>query len=116
MDRPYRLLIAVHISFGRAPRGGPTSSYGVTVHLDSNGCNVRKGGLRPRPPKERIVDLRIGDQVLFDGHWLTVQGITAFSEQWLTEEAAQRPRSEGYLYRPKDRTADDIPVIWCNEK
>lgn len=116
MDRPYRLLIAVHICFGRAPGGGPTSSYGVTVHLDSEGRNVRKGGLRPRPPKERIVDLRVGDQVLFDDQWLTVHRIAAFSEQWLTEESAQKTRSEGYLYRPKDRTADDVPVIWCNDK
>jgi hypothetical protein len=69
----------------------------------------------PRPPKQRIVDLRAGDQVLFQGKWRSIKEIAASSESWVTAEQAQRPRECGYCYKPMNRTAADLPVIWCND-
>ena len=39
----------------------------IIVHLLPDGTNRLKSGVRPRPPKSRIVDLCVDDEVLVEG-------------------------------------------------
>jgi hypothetical protein len=62
--------------------------------------STAKGGNgRPRPPRRRTVDLRVGDFLLCNGRWARVVGARAFSSAWLTEAEAAAYYGDGYVYR-----------------
>lgn len=71
----------------------------LVVPLQRDGNSIGRSG-RPRPPKQRTIDLRVGDQVLSDGTWHRVLGIETYRENLLTEQQAAHLTHEfGYLYR-----------------
>ena len=73
---PYRLIHSLRIHYDN-----PDSSawkWEFIVHLLPHGTNRLKSGVRPPPPKTRIVDLRIGGELLVEGAWRKVLGISTF--------------------------------------
>ena len=80
----YRLILRLRIVYRRNERGGSTE---CCVSIDRNGCSMHKN-LCPRPPKRRVVDLRVGDQFMNQGRWETVLKITCDGEYVLTDEQA----------------------------
>lgn len=95
----HRLILCVYIEFVPEPPDNRHSA--LVVWLDRQGNNVRRSGVRPRPPKQRVIDLREGDQLLQDGRWRTVERIQAYRGFWLTDEQAATHGDDGggYLYR-----------------
>jgi hypothetical protein len=89
----YRIIFSLWFDLGRLPDG---SSIGLVVPLDRNG-----NGVHARPcHKARIIDLRAGDEILFDGICRRIVKVFAYRDAWLTEEDAIRRRDEGYVYPP----------------
>jgi hypothetical protein len=94
----YRLIYRLRITFQRTP-----AIYEVCVNLDCNGCNLLKSGAQPRPPKTRIVELRVGDEFLFDGQWRRALAIEVDSEYMMTDEqAAEHRGSHGWLVKARE--------------
>jgi hypothetical protein len=94
---PYRLIHSLRIEYAH---DGPGKRE-IIVNLRPDGTNRLKSGARPRPPKMRIVDLRIGDEVLVEGQWRNVLGIRTFFEREVSDgEAAEhgaRETAEGWI-------------------
>jgi hypothetical protein len=99
----HRLIHCVYIEL--APLDEHTCGTAVVVWLDRQGNSVRRGSVRPRPPKQRVIDLRAGDQLLQDGRWRTVENIRVYRGFWLTDEQAAEHSEDGdgYLYKLPDR-------------
>ena len=97
-----RIIYSLRIEYAHNGRG----KREIIAHLTPDGTNRLKSGVRPRPPKTRIVDLRVGDQMLVEGHWRKVLAISTFFERVVSdEEAAEHaalPRAEGWLTRCRD--------------
>lgn len=98
---PYRLIHSLRIQYQSEGPG----KHEIIAKLTKDGMNQLKSGARPRPPKQRIVDLRAGDEVLVEGQWRKVLGLSAFLEREVSdEEAAEhaaKPGAEGWLTRLK---------------
>jgi hypothetical protein len=62
----------------------------IIAHLTQYGMNRLKSGVRPRPSKTRIVDLRVGDEMLVEGQWRRVLAISTFFERNVSDEEAAR--------------------------
>ena len=92
----YRLITALRIQLEPPPG---VSSQEIIANLDGDGCNLLKGGVRPRAPKARIVDLRPGDYALLNGMWRKVIGLVMHSEQVLTDEQAAEHEGRGWLVK-----------------
>lgn len=89
---PYRLISALRLNMGRNRHGAIQE---IIVNLNSEGGNRLKSGARPRPPKQRIVDLRPGDEILHEGRWKKVYGLEVFRELVLSDEEAERHAAGG---------------------
>lgn len=100
MDLPktHRLIFSLLLDI--TPRDAkPGELCQLVVPLRRDGNAAGRSGL-PRPPKQRTIDLRVGDGILSNGTWRTVLGIEAYREHWLTEdEATNLEHGQGCLYR-----------------
>ena len=92
MERPYRIIYSVAVDLA----GGDC----VVIPLDRDGQASVDGG-RPKPPKERTIELRPGDDVLIGGGWRRVRSIRAEHDAWLSaNEIRHLGGIDGFLYRP----------------
>ena len=73
----------------------------IIARLDRQGCNLLKSGVQPRAPKTRIVDVRVGDDVLLQGQWRRVVGISMHQEWMLTDEEAAKHEGDGWLVKAR---------------
>lgn len=81
-----------------------------TAELDRNGNAMEGRGPdwaaddgRPKD-KERTIDLRRGDEVMWSGGWCKVKSIRAERAKLITEsEIVDLPANLGYIYRMVDR-------------
>jgi hypothetical protein len=104
-DATHRVLKAIYFELASRSDQPLNSSHALVVWLDRRGMSKAKNGNgKPRPPKQRTVDLRVGDCLLCDGRWARITGARQFSSAWLTEAAAEAYFGEGYLYRMADPT------------
>jgi hypothetical protein len=73
----------------------------IIAHLLPDGTNRLKSGVMPRPPKTRIADLRVGDEMLVEGQWRKVLAISTFFERVVSDEEAAthaaQPDAEGWV-------------------
>lgn len=101
MDSPktHRLIFSLLLDITPGPAAKPGELCQLVVPLRRDGNSIGRSG-RARPPKQRTIDLRVGDQVMSDGMWRKVLAIEAYREHWLTEhEATNLNHEQGYLYR-----------------
>ena len=90
---PYRLIHSLRIHYDN-----PDSSawqWEIIVHLLPDGTNRLKSGARPRPTESRIVDLRVGDELLVGGRWRKVLGIRTFFEREISDDEAAKHAVRG---------------------
>ncbi len=92
----FRLITALRIELEPPPG---VHSQGIIANLDHDGSNLLKSGVQPRLPKTRIVDVRVGDDVLLGGQWRKVVGLVMHSEQMLTDEQAAEHEGRGWLVK-----------------
>jgi hypothetical protein len=95
----YRLIYSLRVELEPPPG---TFYSAIIVNLDRHGCNMLKGGLRPRKPKVRAVDIRAGDDVLVNGQWRRVVGVSMLSERMLTDEEAATHDGAGWLVKARE--------------
>ena len=102
-DKPYRIIYAVLFRLAPLPEDAPGSITELVMQLDRRG-NAIVAKIQPRDRSKRIVDLRIGDDLLVGRKWRTITAVSSFSDNWLTEEWAasklKQPNGDGYLHRP----------------
>jgi hypothetical protein len=100
LDATHRVLRAIYFELAPQPDEPPGSSHALVVWLDRFGRSKAKGGNgKPRPPKRRTVDLRVGDCLLCNSRWARITGARAFSSAWLTDAEASAYSGDGYVYR-----------------
>lgn len=95
-----RLIYSLRIQYAH---DGPGKRE-IIAHLTKEGMNRLQSGVRPRPPKTRIVDLR--DEMLVEGQWRKVLAISTFFERRISgedaAEHAKQPDAEGWLTPSRD--------------
>jgi hypothetical protein len=104
-DATHRVLRAIYFELALLPEEPPSKSSALIVWLNRDGTAQNRGGThngRPRPPKRRAVDLRIGDELLCGGRWAKITGARAFSSAWLTFAEAAEYSGDGYVYRVRE--------------
>jgi hypothetical protein len=100
--KTHRLILWLLLEITPGPDSKPGEMCQVVVPLKRDGNSAGRSGL-PRPPKQRSIDLRVGDEVLSNVTWRKVLAIEAYREHLLTEdEAANLTHEQGYLYRPAE--------------
>ncbi len=88
---PYRIIYSLQIELPPGP-GGELRQLIVPLRPDGTATNIE-----PVPPKTRAIDLRNGDQFVFQGKRETVAGIQTYRDNFTdVEPPAQR---EGHLYQ-----------------
>lgn len=102
MDDAKTHRIIWSLQFDIEPPAGskPGVSCQLIVPLDRQGNSLNGG--KPRPPKTRMIDVRVGDYLMFAKRWQKVLGVKAYRDNWLTSEEAERCHERddlGYLYR-----------------
>lgn len=99
----HRLIHCLYIDLEPTPEKPGSSA--IVVWLNRRGNSVRRDGARPRPPTQRLIDLRAGDQLLHNSQWRSVKEMHVYRGHWLTDEQAAEhsPDGDGYLYRLSDR-------------
>src|SRR5262245_3948672 len=101
-SKTHRLIFSLLLDITPGPDSKPGEICQLVVPLKRDGNSAGRSGV-PRPPKQRSIDLRVGDDVLSNGTWRKVLAIEAYREHWLTEaEAANVGHEQGYLYRPAE--------------
>ena len=88
---PYRIICSLQIDLAPGP-GGQLRQLIVPLRPDGTATNIQ-----PVPPKSRAIDLRDGDQFVFQGKRETVAGIQAYRDS-MTDQMPP-PRREGYVHR-----------------
>jgi hypothetical protein len=87
-------------------KDAPGSITELVVRLDRRG-NAIVGNIQPRDRSKRIIDLRIGADLLVDRKRRKITAVSSFSDNWLTEDWAaaklRQPHGDGYLYRPTEK-------------
>jgi hypothetical protein len=102
-DAMHRIIYSIYVEL-EPPAGDASGAYeALCVPLKRDGMpggNPSSSNGRPRPPKRRTIDLRVGDQILCMGRWRTIKSIVAYRDGWLTEQAAESSQVvDGYVYR-----------------
>lgn len=87
MDATQRIIFTLHFDLAPLPESPASSIHGLVVPLRRDGQSVGRNG-RPRPPKTRTIDLRVGDSVVVEGRWRKVLGIRAYRDAYATAEQA----------------------------
>ncbi len=95
----YRVIYSLHIHLvGPNPGLGPELIVGLGP--DGRKAQEHKHGNGRSRTGKRAIDLRVGDEILCGGKWLTIERIQAYRENWCTDqEYAARPRNDGYYYK-----------------
>jgi hypothetical protein len=94
----HRIIFSLHLSLEPRP-GSPAGAFaGLVIPLDRDGMAIGRNG-RPRPPKQRTIDLRIGDDVMVNCRWRRVLGISAYRDGWIRPEQADAIGG-GYVVKP----------------
>src|SRR5262245_28933653 len=70
----------------------------LVLPLNRAGQAVCRNG-KPRPPKTRTIDLRVGDFVMVDRQWRRILAVKAYRETRGTREQVEAIR-DGYVVRP----------------
>ena len=91
---PYRIIYSLQIDLPPGP-GGELRQLIVPLRPDGTATNIE-----PVPPKNRAIDLRDGDQFVFQGKRETVAGIQAYRDS-MTDRMPP-PHREGYVYQLPD--------------
>jgi hypothetical protein len=100
----HRIIYRLCFWLERLPTDAPESSTALYVELNQEGNSCRGRNGRPRH-KRRVIDLRVGDDIMVNGRWRTIKEIEPQSEGWMTDDvAAARTDTYGYCYRLKDET------------
>jgi hypothetical protein len=82
-----RVIYSIECELEPGPGSPPGASSALIITLNRDGVATGRNG-RPRPPKTRTIDLRVGDDVMVDGRWRRVLGIKAYRETYATPEQA----------------------------
>jgi hypothetical protein len=101
-DATHRIIHSLYFELELLPEDSPRAIVALCVPLNRDGMpggDPSCSNGRPRAPKCRTIDLRVGDQILCTGRWRTIRGIVAYRDGWFTEEQAATCGSEGYVYR-----------------
>ncbi len=96
------IIDALQIDLMPGPGIGPRQLI-LPLRPDGTATNIE-----PVPPKTRAIDLRNGDQFMFQGKGEIVTGIRAYRDN-VTDSPPPAPR-EGYVYRFSDSGR------WRNER
>ena len=89
-----RIIYSIECELDPLPGSPPGASSAIILPLNRAGMAKGRNG-RPRPPKSRTIDLRIGDDVMVDRRWRRVLGIKAYRDGWRNGEPPGDDR--GYL-------------------
>jgi hypothetical protein len=104
----YRVIFSI-VYWVEPPPG--VHSTCMHVNLDRRGMTLHPTNGRPRPPVKRTIDLRIGDEILFEQQWQKIVEVEVFTDRWFTDE--QLPSYEnggdGYVYRAEPQP-DSLPL------
>ena len=96
--KPFGVIYSLHYDVAPLPDDPRGAVTALVVPLDRTGNSANpKSMVQPRDRGKRIIDLRIGDELLVAGKWRTITRVSAYREHWLTAERATVCR-EGYLY------------------
>jgi hypothetical protein len=98
----HRVIEAIYFDLEATSDDGNTRSGALIAWINRHGQSQNRSGIgngRPRPPKRRTVDLRVGDYMLCAKRWAKITGIRAHCSSWLTEAEAVAYRGDGYVYR-----------------
>jgi hypothetical protein len=102
-EATHRIILSLYVEFEALPEEPQNKSTALVAPLTRDGMpagSYAGGNGRPRPPKQRPIDLRVGDQILSTGRWRTIKSIAAYRAFWLTEaQAARQEGDDGYVYR-----------------
>ena len=90
----YRIIYSLLIELAPGP-GGAIRQLVVPLSRDGTATSID-----PVPPKTRAIDLRVGDQFVFEGKQETVTGIRAYRDS--VTDAMPPPQREGYVYQLPD--------------
>lgn len=90
----YRVIYSLIFDLAPGP-GGAIRQLVVPLRPDGTATNIE-----PLPPKTRAVDLRVGDQFVFQGKQETVAGIRAYRDNFT--DVAPEAQREGYVYKLPD--------------
>ncbi len=87
---PYRIIYSLQIDLRPGP-GGELRQLIVPLRPDGTATNIQ-----PVPPKSRAIDLRDGDQFVFQGKGEIVTGVRAYRDN--VSDVVPPAQREGYVY------------------
>ena len=82
-----RIIFSLHVDLDPPPGSPLGASSAIILPLDRDGMAIGRNG-RPRPPKTRTIDLRVGDDVMVSQRWRRVLDIRAYRDGWIRPEQA----------------------------
>jgi hypothetical protein len=88
---PYRIIYSLQIDLPPGP-GGELRQLIVPLKPDGTATNIE-----PVPPKTRAIDLRDGDDFVFQGKREAVKGIRAYGDNFT--DLLPPAQRDGYVYR-----------------
>ena len=95
----YRVIYCLDVWLvGPIPKLGPQ----LIVWLGPDGriAKEHKNGNGKSRTGKRAIDLRVGDEIMCGGKWMTIESIEAYRENWCTgEEYEAGPSNDGYYYK-----------------
>jgi hypothetical protein len=91
-----RIIYSIELQLEPEPGSSPGSSAVIVLPLNRAGMSTASNG-KPRPPKQRTIDLRVGDFVMVNKQWRKILGVSAYRDAWFEGEPADD--SSGYLVR-----------------
>ena len=90
----YRIIYSLIIDLAPGP-GGAIRQLVVPLRRDGTATSIELV-----PPKTRAIDLRVGDQFVFQGKQETVAGIRAYRDS--VTDVVPPTHGEGYVYKLPD--------------
>jgi len=99
MEQQLRIILSLHVDLDPAHGSPPGASSVIVLPLNRDGNSVSRNG-KPRPPKQRTIDLRVGDDVMVDQRWRRVVDVQAYRDGWITTERVETICG-GYVVPPR---------------
>ena len=87
IPNPYRVIYAMQYELQQPPEAPAVQSSCVIVWLDSKGFGT--GKVKPRTPKRRMIDVRVGDEILIGAHWTGIIGAKVYRELGSNEAVSE---------------------------
>jgi hypothetical protein len=91
-----RIIYSIELQLERTPDSPPGSSAAIVLPLNREGLSTSSNG-KPRPLKQRTMDLRVGDFVMVNNQWRKILGVRAYRDAWFEGEPADD--GPGYVVR-----------------